>query len=78
VFETSGLLRSTNKKFLLTDTSEWTLRIFKDEVNHGNKVRLQKLTTGVDSYQGAHVALPRHALPCPTKPDANCEGISLF
>jgi hypothetical protein len=78
LFETSGLLGSTTKTFLLSDTSEWTLTVFKDEVNRGNKERLCKLTTGAAGYLGAHAATPRHAIPCPTKPDANCEGIPLF
>jgi hypothetical protein len=78
MFETFGLLGSTTTKFRLRDTSEWTLAAFKDEVNHGNKERIGKLTTGTDGHHGAYAATPRHAIPCPTKSDANCEGISLF
>ena len=78
MFETSGLLGSTTEKFRLRDTSEWTLAGFKDEVSRGNKERLRKLTTGTAGYHGAHAATPRHAIPCPPKSDATCEGIPLF
>jgi hypothetical protein len=78
MFETSGLLASTTKKFRLRDTFEWTLAAFKNEVNHGNKERIRKLTTGTAGYHGAHAAIPRHAIPCHTKSDTNCEGIPLF
>jgi hypothetical protein len=74
-FETSRLLGSTTEKFRLRDTSEWTLADFKDEVNRGNKDCIHKLTTGTAGYHGTHAATPRHAILCPTKPDANCEGI---
>jgi hypothetical protein len=78
VFETSGLLGSTTKKFRLRDISERTLAAFKDEVNRGSKERIYKLTTRTASYHGAHAAIHRHGRPCPTKPDANCEGIPLL
>jgi hypothetical protein len=78
MFETSGLLGSTTKKVRLRGTSELTLAVFKDEVNHGNKEHIRKLTTGTAGYCGAHAATPRNAIPCPTKSDANCEDIPLF
>jgi hypothetical protein len=77
-FETSGLLGSTTNKFRLRDTSERTLAVFKDEVNYGKKKRIRKLTTGAAGYHGAHAATPRHAIPCPTKLGANCDGILLL
>jgi hypothetical protein len=66
------------RQFCLRDTSKWTLTVFEDNLNCGNKERPCKLTTGTDGYHGAHAAIPRHAIICSTKPDANCEGIPLF
>jgi hypothetical protein len=78
MFETSGLLGSTTEKFCLRDTSEWTLAVFKDEVNRGNKECIRKLTMGTAGYHGAHAVTPWQTIPCPTKPDASCEGVPLF
>jgi hypothetical protein len=75
MFENSGHLGSITKRLRLRDTSEWTLTVFKDKIHRGNKERLCKLTTGAAGCHGAHAAIPRHAIPCPTKPYANCEGI---
>jgi hypothetical protein len=75
MFETSGLLRLTTEKLQLRDTSEWTLSTFKAEVNNGSKEHLCKLTIGTAGYHGVHAVLPRQAILCPTKPDANYEDL---
>ena len=65
MIEKTGLLASTTEKFRLRPIDEWTLLIFYDEFELGNKERVRRLTAGDAGFHGAFTATPIDNAPTP-------------
>jgi hypothetical protein len=57
MIEKTGLLATTTEKFRLRPILEWTVALFKSELQLGNKERLRRLTAGDAGFHGAHTAI---------------------